>query len=339
MKRPAKRVPQSRSTSPRPRRVRASSPADLLALVPYLLGFRPEESLVSVLIRGGEVLLTARIDLPPASLHLEVAGQLRRLAVQHGADALVLFAYSEESAPARAVLTELVEGLADSGLVDAIHADGQRWWSLMCTGSCCPADGTPFDLSVHPLAAEAVFAGMGLAPGRSSIEAQVGGPAAGDQDRLHALGLDAERELAGMAQRRRKARMASAVADFLAGPQALTEAGCVELAVLAADVEVRDVAWAAMTREDIDEHLDLWGQVVARTVAPWQAAPLCLLGMAAWISGNGALQNCCADRARRVRPEYSMTRLLDDINERALPPSLWDTMAADMRGVVGLLAG
>ena len=32
------------------------------------------------------------------------------------------------------------------------------------------------------------------------------------------------------------------------------------------------------------------------------AAPLALLGMAAWIGGNGALLNCCIDELRRIHP-------------------------------------
>ncbi|HEX8509596.1 MAG TPA: DUF4192 domain-containing protein [Propionibacteriaceae bacterium] len=333
-----KRVRKRPSASP-PARVRASSPADLLALVPYLLGFRPEESLVVVLIRSGQVLLTARIDLPPVSSHREVTGQMADLATQHSADAMVVFAYSEGAEPAKSLLSELIDGLTACGLIDALYVDGHRWWSLMCTASCCPPEGTPFDPSTSQLAAEAVFAGLGAAPARSSIEAQVRGPNATDLHRLSALGLDAERAHASLTQEQRVQLMSARVASFLAMPGPLGDDACAELAVLAVDVTVRDVAWAAMSRPDIDDHLDLWGQVVARAVAPWEAAPLCLLGMAAWISGNGALQNCCADRARRVHPGYSMTTLLDEINQRALPPSFWDLMAADMRGVAGVLAG
>ena len=49
--------------------------------------------------------------------------------------------------------------------------------------------------------------------------------------------------------------------------------------------------------------------------------------------GNGALQNCCMERAVSIDPTYSMTELLDQINRRALPPSFWDLMALEMREV------
>lgn len=319
--------------------MKVSRPGDLVALVPYLLGFRPDESLVAVLVRDGQVLLTARVDLPPLALTGEVTDQFRSLVDQHEAAGLVLFAYSEDAQPARALLDALVVGLGSRGLLDALYVDGRRWWSLLCDRGCCPPEGTPFGSTTHPLAAEAVYAGLTAAPARTAIESQVNGPAAVDLERLSRLSEDVSRALNRRTAEQRASEMAANVSEFIDEPKGLSEADCVRLAVLAADVTVRDVAWLAMTRTDVDDHVDLWGQVVAKTVAPWQAPPLCLLGMAAWISGNGALQNCCSARARHLDPDYSLAALLDEINQRALPPSFWDLMAAEMRGAPGVLAG
>lgn len=324
-------------SEPAPTRVRASSPADLLALVPYLLGFRPAESLVVVLIRQGQVLLTARIDLPPLELHATVTEQFAALADQHEAEGLVLLAFAEQPEPARSLLEAMIRGLSAHGLMDAVYADGRRWWSLTCAEACCPVEGSNYDPSSSPLAAEAVFAGLGSAPARSSIAAQVSGPAAAEVDLLTRHVDDAQRELGGWSDRRRAREMTTTVRAFLAAPRALSDPECARLAVLAADVRVRDVAWALMDRVEIDDHLDLWGQVVSRAVSPWEPAPLCLLGMAAWIAGNGALQNCCTERARRIAPDYSLAALLDEINARALPPSYWDVLGADLKADMGSL--
>jgi hypothetical protein len=71
-------------------------------------------------------------------------------------------------------------------------------------------------------------------------------------------------------------------------------------------------------------------------VAP---APLGLLGMAAWINGNGALLNCCVERLEEIDPGYTLGHLLAEISERALPPSLWDELVGDLRTEVGAVAG
>src|SRR5205085_1149172 len=40
------------------------SPADLLALLPYLIGYVPVDSLVAVALNQGQIIFTGRIDLP-----------------------------------------------------------------------------------------------------------------------------------------------------------------------------------------------------------------------------------------------------------------------------------
>ncbi|MFB9234583.1 DUF4192 domain-containing protein [Plantactinospora siamensis] len=47
-----------------PPRLMVRSPADLIAAVPYLLGFHPSDSLVVVALRGPRVEFAARVDLP-----------------------------------------------------------------------------------------------------------------------------------------------------------------------------------------------------------------------------------------------------------------------------------
>lgn len=320
-------------------RLRVSSPEDLLGLAPYLLGFTPTESLVLIVIGDGRVLVTARLDLPAPAAHEQVAEQLLGIADRVDASGLVLLAYSADGEAARALLERLIVPLRPAGLLDALYVDATRWWSLMCTAGCCPSEGVRYEPAAHPMAAEAVYAGLTAAAGRADIVARVSGPPETDVARLEQVSHAVGAELVELSPQEAGELMAALVAGYLDQPGPLSDAECVRLAILAADLTVRDVAWAAMTREDVDDHLSLWGQVVARTIAPWEPAPLCLLGMAAWISGDGALQNCCADRALGLDPSYSMAALLDEINRRVLPPSFWDVLSAEMTRELGPLAG
>ena len=81
-------------------RLRVRRPADLLAVVPYLLGFQPDESLVAVLVRGGRVLLTVRMDLAPAPPGWSATSRSWSTSTPL---ALVLVAYSAEPERGRAV--------------------------------------------------------------------------------------------------------------------------------------------------------------------------------------------------------------------------------------------
>ena len=347
-----------------PVRLRARRPQDVLALVPYLLGFQPAESLVAVLVRGTRVVLSARIDLPGPAAE-DPAACVQDLVDQHAPTAMVLVVYSSDRRRAEALLTHSLGSVSGVAISDALLVDGQRWWSLMCRNGCCPAEGMPYAPADHPLAAEAVFAGLTAATSRQEVAAQVAGPAPEQWDRVRQL-ADELRGPVGRGDRAaRGRRMAGEVVEALArsssAPSTTLEPGpsvsrprpvasgsstvdpeerrLIRLALLAQDVSSRDVACALITREQAQAHRALWHQVVARMPPELAAAPLCILGLAAWAAGEGTLLNCCGARVRALDPTYSMGQLLVDVSTRALPPSFWDVLAADLRRELGLLAG
>ena len=238
------------------------------------------------------------------------------------------------------LLVELPAGLVN----EALYVDGSRWWSMTCTDVCCPAEGTPYDVTSHPLAAAAVFAGMNARTDRGELADSVSGPPAVDVARLTALTDAALGELDELDDPRLRARLLdSTLRSALAEPATLTERTSATLAVLVSDLQLRDLAWAMIEPDDAEEHARVWMQVVSQVPPSLSAAPLALLGMAAWIAGDGALQNCCCDELARLHPRYSMGGLLADISDRALSPKLWPTfnggMQAEIRRELDLLAG
>ena len=186
------------------------------------------------------------------------------------------------------------------------------------------------DAGSNSLSAAAVFAGMSALPDRAAVEALVAGPPPEDEPGLSDLVDDALEAAIDSSVGARKRLVRRLVNDAVGGPP-LSDAACVRMAVLVHNLEVRDVAWAQLSRERAEDHVALWQQVVARTPSWLASAPLCLLGMAAWVAGNGALQNCCIERVDRIDPTYTMADLLADINRRALPPHYWDELLREFR--------
>jgi hypothetical protein len=139
-------------------RLKVRQPDDLLALIPYLIGFHPDEDLVAVFIKSGRVKLTTRTDIPPESAGDELAEWIDALAKREHADALALIAYSAASLPANRLLTRLMDRLSEHELTDVLYVGHGRWWSLTCGEECCPLAGTLYDLSSHPMSAAAVLA-------------------------------------------------------------------------------------------------------------------------------------------------------------------------------------
>jgi Domain of unknown function (DUF4192) len=341
----ARRKSQRRRTgSPKAQaRIKIRRPDDLLAIVPYLVGFHPEESLVAVVVRSGRLRLTVRMDIPPESATNEIAERIDALARREKAETLALIAYSAASLPAHRLLTGLMDRLGDHKLTDVLYVGHSRWWSLTCGDDCCPLSGTPYDLSSHPMSASAVLAGMAARTSRTELEESVSGPPQADLPRLQALAETLVGELEQLDDLGEAAALSAAILDVaVLDPSTLTERICVLLGLLVRDVHIRDLAWALMSRANADDHVRLWGAVVARVPPMLAAAPLGLLGMAGWIAGAGALLNCCCERLSLAAPDYSMGKLLAEISDRALPPSLWDQIGgevqAELQAEFGLLA-
>ncbi|OYO21004.1 hypothetical protein CGZ93_12440 [Enemella dayhoffiae] len=303
----------------------AQSPEEVLCAVPYLLGFHPEDSLVVVALCDRRVLFTARVDLELAVFE---APRLRDVVLQHGAQTVLLLAFAEKPNSARSVLGEVVDRFGEVDVADALISDGRCWWSLYCDDEeCCPATGTAYDVSASRFAAEAVAAGLPALRSRSELAEQVGGPGRDELAAVRAVFEEVLPVLADWDIAERQDRVVHLVERFEVR-RGLPATDCAELAVLCHDPLVRDQVLLRMRRCDAQRHLALWTRVVSVSAAPFEVAPLCLLALAAWLSGNGALQVVCMERAEKINPGFSLLGLLNDIHDHALAPSRWDALAA-----------
>ncbi|HTA11587.1 MAG TPA: DUF4192 domain-containing protein, partial [Streptosporangiaceae bacterium] len=93
------------------------------------------------------------------------------------------------------------------------------------------------------------------------------------------------------------------------------------LAVLLADIRVRDDAWARMDPAHREVHSRLWIDVLRSAAVEFVPAPASLLAFTAWQSGNGALAAMAVGRALAADPDYSMAQLLAGALDAVLPPS------------------
>src|ERR1019366_6433785 len=173
-------------------RVRISSPADALAIVPHLLGFHPANSLV--VIGAGRprdrIELAFRYDLPDPpdsdkaadiATHSLAVLNRRRLTTVIG----IGYGPGRLGPPvARGVAPRPRPG----GLRprELMRVENGRYWSYICRNpACCPPEGVPFDVGAHPAAAAMIVAGMAASPARGALAprvAPVSAPAADSMD-------------------------------------------------------------------------------------------------------------------------------------------------------------
>ncbi|MFJ9668685.1 DUF4192 domain-containing protein [Streptomyces sp. NPDC101219] len=160
------------------------SPAELADALPYLLGYRPEDSIVLVALHdkdgqgrfGGRARLgipANRDDWPAAARQLAqglINASARRSARP---EQMILFLCREpdRGGTGRQVkehLTPLAHalrvecGALDVPVVEALCVSDGRYWSYCCDNQeCCPAAGTPMGLAgTSVLAAAATYAGL-----------------------------------------------------------------------------------------------------------------------------------------------------------------------------------
>ncbi|MEU7850038.1 DUF4192 domain-containing protein [Micromonospora parva] len=324
------------------------SPADLIAAVPYLLGFHPTDSVVAVALVGRQIVFAARADLPdrtdPGGLAEHLAGVISR----QGAEAATVVGYGQPERVTPAV-DAVCHALGDTGLrvLDALRVTDGRWWSYFCTEpDCCPPEGRRYDPTVSRVTASAVFAGQVALPDRAALVAQVApvdGPA---RDAARAATARAERRLAELVEQAPESDLLGARSLRSAGVAAIREAQRRQrrgerldddevawLTVLMTHLPVRDHAWERTDGRDRD--IALWTDVLRRAEPEVAAAPGALLAFAAWRAGQGALAAVALERTLGLHPDYSLALLLDDLLRRGVPPAELDGWpSVGMPGVI-----
>ena len=143
-------------------KISLSGPAQLLAAIPYHLGFRPDRSIVVVCFHDRRLGLMARLDAV-GSEHAAIAAATLLPALVREAPTSVAIVGFEATAGETLPLSDALAtgvGLERIPLRERLIVRDGRWFGLGC--DCCPAEGTPMpkDADVPALA---MFVGLGQA--------------------------------------------------------------------------------------------------------------------------------------------------------------------------------
>ncbi|HVB45651.1 MAG TPA: DUF4192 domain-containing protein [Streptosporangiaceae bacterium] len=326
------------NTQPQPQdeptlQVRIRAADGLLAVVPYLLGFHPANSLVVLAVSrpGGRIRLVFRFDLPDPpdpGLTAEITGHAASLLTRNQCTDAVVIGYGPGI---------LVTPLADRArqvlpaagitLHDVLRVHEGRYWSYPCGDpSCCPPAGHPVPASTHPAAVTLAEAGNTAAVSRAALAATIA-PLTGSDAVMTGATRQVEHDAVRLAATRPRALLTKGLAAVKGaitayrGGGALTEPGeFAALAVALTSLRIRDDAWARMDPDHTAAHFRLWTDLVRRARPGYAAAPASLLAFTAWQAGDGALGNLALDRALADQPGYSMALLLRDALAACLPP-------------------
>lgn len=310
-----------------------SHPGALIAALPAVLGFIPENSLVLVSLDEGQLGSVMRVDLSEELLgrigHLaDVAAAARPesvIAVIVDADGAHCPSCNEEHRQLCAALENALSQhdieLYATHVVDKV-ALGGRWH---CAEGC-GSSGLVEDPSASPLAAAAVLDGRRLYPRRADLQAVI---APDDPQRSAGLAAAVRRQ----ATRRRAAHRAHpvrcargdvenamAAAARVASGESLSDDELAAIGCALSDPQVRDILYALAVGEGADEVESLWAVLARALPPPWRVEALVLLAFSAYTRGDGPLAGVSLQEALRCEPEHRMAGMLDTALQSGLRP-------------------
>jgi Domain of unknown function (DUF4192) len=301
--------------------VKLHDASDVVAMVPYVVGYWPVESVVVVALRGARKRLgpTIRVDIVGSAQVEEVSSEVAAVLAGHRVTNVFVIGFSTEARRAEPAVVAMKRAVRRRHIhvEHALWADGRRWRCCHESPRCTPPEGTSYDADSMRVSAEAVAAGLTVGADRD------------DSRRLFERDSSSQAVEAAIRRRQRDQQAAprppsAVVQQWSEQPRPLDPELIATMAIGVSNLEIRDLVWRGMLRSTARAQLELWAEVTRAVPDDLLPAPCSLAGFAAWLAGDGTVARHAVERVQGVNPEYSMANLLGQILDRFLDPHLWD---------------
>ncbi|BBH16235.1 hypothetical protein Back2_05220 [Nocardioides baekrokdamisoli] len=287
----------------------ARHPVDLAAVVPIVLGFQPEESLV-MLTFGGPRPFHARMDLPPTRHLPEAIETLLAPAVRLRVDSIALIVYSSRPRVAGAALRCADSAFGSHGIevLEAFRVHDGRLWPFEQRPDI-PRSGLAFDAFEHPFRAEAVLEGFVTRGSRDEVADSL----SRDPDAAALVG-----SLLQVVEPMAPSEVSIVLEEML--DLEMEPEGWASFLLSVPTPAAGELVWRQLHGRHPRETVEFWSAVVRRCPDEAVAAPAAFLAYAAWLCGQGAIAWCALDRCFEAEPEHRLGRLLATALSKAVPP-------------------
>ncbi len=314
-----------------------TSPHDLLAAIPFLIGYHPSDSLVLVSIKDDCVGMAMRIDYPIDQSEIAFDLCASHISADEADGALIVAYQPRERSDGDEVLAQTTAALSRAGIAiyeSILIAEGS-YRSLLCHDiTCCPIDGRPVPphdssriamesvVAGHPMPF-ASFAELGTSV-RSNLLAQE------EQwlERVQKSYVDPSDSDLNNLQRDGATAVIDLANDFITNGISTDQDLIAHVLGRLSEIQVRDFALGSHDGESAVGYQSMWMHLL-RSAPPGFIAPVaCLAAAIAYEHGDGALARAALDRAFVDSPTYSLALLLKRVFSAGWPPQSF----AQMRG-------
>jgi hypothetical protein len=315
-----------------------TSPHDLLAAVPFLIGYHPKDSLVLISLRDDTIGLAMRVDYPKELDSTQIKKLAQHL-LREQSDAVLIVAYvPADLVNGEFLLAPLMKEIDSHGLIlrECLEVKNEHWKSLLCYDlTCCPVEGNPLPkMEESRVVAEQIVKGHRLP--FNSVETL--------KESLSSFKTDPE--LAKLVRKispinydapdfRNEQRLgALAVSDLLSD---YTTTGYSENKALLAlvlvrmqDLQVRDFAMGITNSENIETLATMWHHILRIAPKGYIAPAATLFASVSYENGDGAMAQRALDRAFEDDLGYPLAKLLRRVFAAGWPPSSFTAMRAEL---------
>ena len=315
-----------------------TSPHDLLAAIPFLIGYHPSNSLVLVAIKEGTVSMAMRVDYP-SQQNSDAYDLLAHHIKLDGAESALMIAYvPTETGEGGATGAEVLGYLAISLLKNAIEIResieviGNRWRSVICEDiSCCPPEGNPLpDFESSRVAAEQVMSGrtMPFIDVTELADSIAQLPNLGPEFIAQVESYFVHEDCIDLNEKQRDG--ATAVVDlgqlYESGRGSSDPDLVAQVIGRLSDIQVRDFALGIHTEETLDAYWAMWKELLRIAPNGYVAPIASIFAAVAYESGQGALAHKALDRALIDNPGYSLALLLRRVFSAGWPATAFIQM-------------
>ena len=324
-----------------------TSPHDLLAAIPFLIGYHPTDSLVLVSLKDEAVGMAMRVDYPHKSDSNEFVNSCDLLVshlTRECADGALIVAYSPaDRNDGLEILDQIAASLARAGisLQESLLIFRNKWRSVLCTDrECCPLDGRELpEIRASRIAVEQIAEGRrlpfsDLAELEDSISTL---PLAHDEYFISAVvgnRVDSESDDIQQIQREGAVGVIDLVSRFIAGSmgQDFVQDQEISAKVLGklSDIQIRDFALGSHNDATLEIYWTMWRYLTRIAPSGFIAPVASLLAAVSYEKGDGALAHRALDRALRDDPAYSLALLLRRVFTAGWPPESFARMRKEL---------
>jgi hypothetical protein len=316
-----------------------TSPHDLLAAIPFLIGYHPQDSLVLVALKDEAVGMAMRVDIP-VGVSAEGYDLLASHFLRDGADGAFIVAYVGEGAvDPENVLINTSAALVRAGIdiKESLIVRNNRFRSMICSDlTCCPPEGSAIpDLGSSRIAAEHVIAGhpMPFENVDGLVQSIAAVPSSFESvwaDEVQAFWVSSDSEEIQELQRDGATAIIDLVGEYREGRGAEDRELAARVIGRLSDIQVRDFALGSHTDESADYYWAMWRDLLRIAPRGFVAPIACLFAAMAYERGEGALAHKGLDRGLGDDDQYSLAHLLRRVFTAGWPPQSFSAMRIEL---------